>query len=135
MGDYLNSLRAKVEQEQHQTTIMKFIIAILLTAILAFLGGIYLPWWSIVPAAFIAGVLVYQSAFRSFLCGFLGILLLWSGLAWWIDSANESILSSRIAQLLPGPDTSFFVILLTGIVGGLVGGLGALMGHFLRGRK
>ena len=76
---------------------MKFFVAVLLTAILAFLGGIYLPWWSLVIAAFIAGVLIHQSAIRAYLAGFLGVFLLWAGLAWWADSANESLLSARIA--------------------------------------
>ncbi len=111
---------------------MKFIVATLLTAFLAFFGGLYLPWWSLVIAAFIAGWLVYQSAWRSFLAGFLGLFLLWSFLAWWSDSANESILSARISQLLPGPDNALFVIILTGILAGIPAGMGALTGHILR---
>lgn len=113
---------------------MKFLVAVILTAILSFLGGLFLPWWSLVIAAFIGGVLIHQSAFRAYFAGFLGVFLLWSGLAWWTDNANESILSLRIAQLFPGPDTAFFIIVLTGLVAGIVGGLGALTGHFLRKR-
>jgi hypothetical protein len=62
----------------------------------------------------------------------LGLFLLWSFLAWWSDSANESILSARISQLLPGPDNALFVIILTGILAGIPAGMGALTGHFLR---
>lgn len=113
---------------------MKFIVALLLTALLAFLGGLFLPFWSVVIAAFITGLLVYQSAIRSYFASFIGLFSLWAGLAWWMDNANESILSVRIAQLLPGPDNAIFVVLLTGFVAGLLGGMGALTGHFLRGK-
>ena len=113
---------------------MKFLIAVLLTAILAFLGGIYLPWWSLVIAGFVGGALIHQSALRAFLAGFLSLFLLWAGLAWWTDHANESLLSAKIAQLLPGPDNALFVIIFTGLLAGLTGGLGALTGHFLRRR-
>lgn len=114
---------------------MKFIIALLLTILLAFVAGLYLPWWGIAIAAFVAALLVHQSAGKSFLAGLVGLWLLWSGLAWWMDAANDSILSSRVVKLLPLPDGSIWLVLFTGLVAGLVGGMAALTAHFLRARK
>lgn len=114
---------------------MKFIISLLLTILLAFVAGLYMPWWGIALAAFVASLLIHQSAGKSFLTGFTGLLLLWTGLAWWMDTANESILSSRVVKLLPLPDGSVWLILFTGLVAGLVGGMAALTAHFLRARK
>jgi len=76
--------------------------------------------------------LVRQIAGLSFLSGFLGVFLLWAGLAWWIDSKNNSILSERIAHVLPLGGNSMLLILVTGLVGGLVAGFAALSGAYLR---
>ncbi len=111
---------------------MKFIIALLLTAILAYFGGIYFPWWTIAVAAFLVPLLIVQPPFRSFLTGFLAVFLLWAYLAWQADNANEGILSERISPLIPGPDNALFLILITGFLGGLLGGLGALTGSLIR---
>ena len=49
---------------------MKFLAALILTALLSFIAGLYLPWWGIVIAAFVVGLLVIQKAGLSFLAGF-----------------------------------------------------------------
>lgn len=114
---------------------MKSIAAIILTGLLAFLGGIYLPWWSIALAGFIIALLVPQRAGKSFLSGFLAVFLLWALLAWWIDMKNESILSKRIAEVLPLGGNSYLMILVTAFVGGLVAGCASLCGSYLRSAK
>jgi hypothetical protein len=48
-----------------------------------------------------------------------------------IDVRTNSILSTKIAPLL-GFQSATLLILLTGLVGGLVGGLGALSGQQIR---
>lgn len=111
---------------------MKLLVAIILTALLAFAGGLYLPWWSIAIAAFIVAALVHQKAARAFLSGFLGVFLLWAGLAWWIDTKNNGILSEKIAELLKLGGNSILLIIVTAFIGGLVGGFGAMTGSFLR---
>jgi hypothetical protein len=111
---------------------MKFLAALLLTALFAFIAGLYLPWWSIAIAAFVVALMVSQKAWIAFLAAFSGLLLLWSGLAFWIDNANESVLSVRIGQLLGIGDNSFLLIIITGAIGGLVAGFAAMSGSFLR---
>jgi hypothetical protein len=111
---------------------MKFITAVLLTALLAFAGGLWLGWWVIAIAAFLIAILVHQKAGKAFASGFVGIFLLWGALAWWIDMKNESILSKKIAEVLPLWGSSFLLILVTAIIGGLVAGMGALSGSYLR---
>jgi hypothetical protein len=111
---------------------MKLLVAIILTALLAFVGGLYLPWWSIAIAAFIVAALVHQKAGKAFLSGFLGVFLLWAGLAWWIDMKNNGILSQKIAELLKLGGNSILLIIVTAFIGGLVAGFGAMTGSFLR---
>lgn len=111
---------------------MKFIVATVLTALLAFISGLFLPWWGIAIAAVVVAVLVHQKAGKAFLSGLLGIFLLWAGLAWWIDMKNNGILSQRIASILPLNGNSILLIGVTALVGGLVGGFAAMTGSFLR---
>lgn len=114
---------------------MKIIIACVLTALLAFVLGLFLPWWSIAIAAFGVAALIPQKALKAFLSGFLGVFILWGGLAWWIDINNQGILSKKIAELMQIPGRPLVLILATGLIGGLVAGVAALSGSFLRQTK
>ena len=111
---------------------MKFLVATLLTALLAFISGLFLPWWGIAIAALLVALVVPQDAGKAFLSGLLGVFLLWAGLAWWVDMKNNGVLSKKIAMVLPLDGNTIYLILLTGIIGGLVAGLAAMSGSFLR---
>jgi len=113
---------------------MKLLVAIILTALLSFVGGIYLPWWSIAIAAFISVLLVPLSGGRAFLAGFLGVFILWALLAFWIDVKNEHVLSRKVAQIFPLGGSSFAIILVTAFIGALVGGFAGMSGSYLRKR-
>lgn len=116
---------------------MKFIVALVLTALTAFIAGLYLDWWSLAVAAFLIAILVHQRSGKAFLAAFLASFLLWSGLSWWIDFKNQSILSARISELIGIGNNPMLLILITGVLAGLVAGMAALSGSFLRstGRK
>ncbi len=111
---------------------MKFLTATFLTALLAFISGLFLPWWGIAITSLLVAVLVHQKAGKAFLAGLLGVFLLWAGLAWWIDMKNNGVLSTKVASVLPLGGNALLLILLTGIVGGLVAGFAAMSGSFLR---
>lgn len=111
---------------------MKLLVAIILTAFLSFIGGLYLPWWSIAIAAFISILLIPLPSGKAFLSGFLGVFILWGLLAWWIDVKNEHILSKKIAEIFPLGGSSFAIILVTAFIGALVGGFAAMSGSYLR---
>ena len=109
---------------------MKILIKIILIAALAYFAEMYFPWWSVVAVAFLVNVLIYTKGSSSFLSGFLGVGLLWFILAWNIDAANASLLSSMVSQVLQIQST-LAILVLTFLVGGLSGGFGALAGsHF-----
>jgi hypothetical protein len=111
---------------------MKLIVSILLIALLSFVAGLYLPWWWIALAAALVNVLLPLRPGMAFLSGFIAVFLLWGIMAWGIDSANGSILSQRIAQILPLEGSTVLLILVTALVGGLVGGMAALSGSYLK---
>lgn len=113
---------------------MKFFTSIILTALLGFIVGLlsFSPWWGFAITSLLVAVLVHQKPWKAFLAGFLGMFLLWAGLAWWIDIKNNSLLSVKIAAILPLGGNSYLLILVTGFVGGLISGLAALSGSYLR---
>ncbi|MHA4810248.1 hypothetical protein ACX0G9_19200 [Flavitalea flava] len=113
---------------------MKFIVSILLIALLSFVSGLYFPWWGIALAAFIVSAFIPQRPGLAFLAGFLALFLLWGLLAWGIDSGNAGILSKKIARILPLDGSPVLLILVTALVGALVGGGGSLTGSFLKQR-
>ena len=76
---------------------MKFLTATFLTALLAFISGLFLPWWGMAITSLLVAVLIHQKAGKAFLAGLLGVFLLWAGLAWWIDMKNNSVLSHKVA--------------------------------------
>lgn len=115
--------------------IAKFIVTTVLIALLSFISGLFLPWWTIAAAAFVVSALIPQQPLIAFLAGFLALFLLWGGMALVIDLANGSILSTRVAGILPLHDSSWALILVTGLVGALVGGGGSLTASYLQKRK
>lgn len=114
---------------------MRFILALLLTAVLSFLAGLRLEWWSIAIIAFLIALLIPQRIGYGFLSGFIGIFLLWAILASWIDIKNQSILSHKISELFKLGGSSILLILVTALIGGLVGGFAAMAGSSLRPEK
>jgi hypothetical protein len=111
---------------------MKFVTATTLTALLAFISGLFLPWWGIAIAALLVAVIIHQKAGKAFLAGYTGVFLLWIGLSLWINIKNTGILSGKIANILPLNGNIFLLIAITGLIGGLVAGFAAMSGSYLR---
>ena len=110
---------------------LKVLLKIGFTLILAFLFQTVFPWWSIVVASFLISLIISTKGLSSFIAGFLGIAILWFFSATIIDIKTGSILTERIAAIFSLPNT-WLLILITTLIGGLVGGFGALTGSYLR---
>jgi hypothetical protein len=110
---------------------MKFIISILLVALLSFVSCLYLPWWSIAIAAFVVTAFINQRSGKAFWTGFIGVFLLWGILAWYISSRNQHILAHKVSVVIIQSDNVPLLIILTALIGGVIGGLGALAGSYL----
>lgn len=111
---------------------MKFFVALVLTALLSFAGSLFFPWWIIAIAAFVVAAVIQQKAAASFAAGFLALFLLWAIQSLYIDIRNEHILSTKVASILPLGGSYVAIILLSAFIGGLVAGMAALTGSFLR---
>jgi hypothetical protein len=111
---------------------MKFIIAIILTALLGYAAPLYLPWWSFAITSLVVAIAIHQKPGKAFMAGFAGLCVLWGIHASILDSANDSILSEKVAYILPLGGSSMILIWITAIIGGLVSGFAALTGSFAR---
>ncbi|RYY72088.1 MAG: hypothetical protein EOO13_00765 [Chitinophagaceae bacterium] len=111
---------------------MKFIISLILIALLSVTACFYLPWWTIAIVAFIVAVLIPQKPGRSFLAGFTALFILWFAMSAWISMANENVLAHKMSMLIIKMDNPFLLFLVTAIIGGLVAGMGALTGAYLK---
>lgn len=112
---------------------MKFFLSVILIAFFSAIAGylMFMPWWAIGVASFLVTLIRGDKPGRAFLAGFLGVALFWLTVALVHDIPNEHILSSRMAALFHLPDHWLFM-LVTVIVGGLVGGLAAWAAALLR---
>lgn len=111
---------------------MRFTLSVLLIALLAYIAGLYLPWWSIAIVSFLVMLLLPQKKRFSFGAGFTAVFLLWLVLALWIDTKNESVLSKKMALVFPLGGSAILMVLVTAFVGALVAGFAALTGSAVR---
>ncbi|RRB11112.1 hypothetical protein EHT87_26875 [Larkinella knui] len=104
----------------------------LVIALLSAVAQLFLPWWVIAPVAF--GVCLWRSktGWRAFGNGFLGIAVVWFVYALSIHLQTDGILTGRMADLLFKIKAPLVLLLLTPLIGGLVGGLAGLAGQQLR---
>ena len=128
---------------------MRFILRFILVGVASYIATLYFPWWSVAIVGFLVGLILSQKVnskrrsftkprppARAFLAGFLALFILWGGMAYIMDSANESILSEKISQLIlstkeppiPGP---YIMLLITAIIGGFIGGFSTMTGNLL----
>lgn len=110
---------------------MKFLLTVLLIALLSAGAEYFMPWWSAAAVCFLVSLFVKQGAGRAFMIGFCGVGLLWLALALRADMANNHILSAKMAVLFHMPNYGLFVVV-TVVIGGLVGGLAALCGALVK---
>jgi hypothetical protein len=104
----------------------------LVIALLVFITqSLLYQWWIIAIDAFLAALLLGRSGWQSFFSGFLGVGVVWFGQAFFLNYQNEGLLMAKVAQLFQLPD-DYWLLLITGLVGGLVGGFSALSAYSIK---
>lgn len=101
----------------------KFFLNFVLSFLLAAVLSLFLPWWSVMLAALLVGLVVHLRHTAAFISPFLAISLYWLIYAWWLSSANDFVLAQKIAVLLPLEGSASLLILVTGIMGGIAAGI------------
>ncbi|MEO6151347.1 MAG: hypothetical protein ABIN95_07815 [Mucilaginibacter sp.] len=97
---------------------------------LAFISGFFLPWWFVAIISFVPALFIKTTG-KPFWIGFAGVGLAWLALALLKTLPNDNILAARVAALfhLPG---WIYILALTVLIGGLVGGSAALSGALVK---
>ncbi|RRA99000.1 hypothetical protein [Larkinella rosea] len=104
----------------------------LVIAVLSAVAQLFLPWWSIAVVTF--GVCFWRSrtGWRAFGNGFSGIAVVWFVYALLIHVQTDGILTGRMADLLFKTKMPVLLLLVTPLMGGLVGGFAGLAGRQVR---
>ena len=104
----------------------------LIILILSFASGYFLPWWVVAIAAFLAALFIGKTSGRSFWSGFIAVFVGWTVLALFKSVPNDHMLAGMVVQLFPIPHNWILLLLITALIGGLVGGMAALSGVLLK---
>jgi len=108
----------------------------LLLFLLTLLGGgaamyFSLPWFLIALVALVIGYVVRVRRRSGFWFSFLAGLFVWGGYAVYLQLINDGILAARMAGLF-GLGSGWWMVITTGLWGGLTAGLGGWTGVNLR---
>lgn len=88
-------------------------------------------WWAAAVITFFAALYLGKSAKESFWSGFFALAFLWILLALFKSIPNDHILAAHIAQMVHIPNWTM-LLLITVIIGGLVGGMASISGFLLK---
>lgn len=120
--------------ENIEGTTQDFLAGLLLALVLTLLSYFVLPMWQIiVPIGIIAG-LKAKSGKKGFFAGLGGVVIGW-GLLLGTQSAFSPIAGSAklLSQIMGlGGSVWWLIIVLTLIIGGLIGGFSGLVGAYVR---
>lgn len=90
-----------------------------------------LPWWAIAIIAFGAAVYAGYRQAQAFWSGFGAVFCVWVIIALFKSIPNNHMLATRVAALFGAPH--WLVLLgVTALIGGLLGGLSALSGLYVK---
>jgi len=103
----------------------------LIILVLSFVCSYFLPWWFVALIAFVAAYFFSKKPGKAFMAGFFAVFLAWSLLALFKSIPNDNILATRVAHLTQLPNW-ILLLIVTGLIGGLVGGMAALSGAMVR---
>jgi hypothetical protein len=105
-----------------------FAITFVLSSIFTYVG----PWWLIIIAPLLLGFFFKITQFHAFLMGGFSIIIYWGFLFILLAVKTGDSIIERVAFLLPLQGSKPGLIILTLLIGGVLGGLAALNGAFWR---
>ena len=103
----------------------------LIILLLSIAGSYFLPWWAAAIFAFLTTLFLGKTSGKSFWAGFLALFTVWVVFALIKSVPNENRLATRVSHLFH-LNNWVLLLLVTGLIGGLVGGMAALSGLLVK---
>jgi hypothetical protein len=99
--------------------------------ILGFIFGYFVGWWTLPIATAVASFYLKSSVGKAFTAGSAAGTFLWVSFAGYLDFQNGGQLSGMLTETFQMPNGAMLATI-TGVLGGLLGGFGAMTGSLAR---
>jgi hypothetical protein len=107
-------------------------MAYLIIALLNVLAYFFVPaWWPVIPISLVVSFVMIKKPGQAFLGGFTATAAVWLFFVLIQTIPNKNILAAKLAPAL-GSDSAAWLIFLTTLLGGLLGGYSAYTGYTIR---
>jgi len=103
----------------------------LLIFLLSLATSYVLPWWAVAAISFALSVYAGTRPRQAFWSGFGAIFIVWVIIALFKSIPNNHMLAKRVAELFGLPNW-LLLLFVTALIGGLVGGVAALAGFYVK---
>ncbi len=110
---------------------LKFILVFLVSILLVFFAGPFLPFWGLMIGVALIGFAVGGHAGAAFLGGALAFGIAWLAISLTVSIKTGSDLPDKMAILFGVPNSSLLWII-TALLGFVIGGFSAITGNLLR---
>jgi hypothetical protein len=110
---------------------MKFLLFTLLSALVVVFLNIVAPYWAVMIALTVLAGIIRPSAWGGFFGGGLGMGLVWLGQTVYISAVTSSTLPDKMGALM-GLGSGLNLMLLTAVLGFILGGFSGLLGVMVR---
>jgi hypothetical protein len=110
---------------------MKFLLFTLLSALVVVFLNIVAPYWVVMIAVTALAALIRPTVWGGFLGGGLGMGLVWLGQTLYISAVTSSTLPDKMGALM-GLGSGLNLMLLTAVLGFILGGCSGLLGVMFR---
>ena len=110
---------------------MKFLLFTLLSALVVVFLNIVAPYWVVMIAVTALAALIRPTLWGGFLGGGLGMGLVWLGQTLYISAVTSSTLPDKMGALI-GLGSGLSLMLLTAVLGFILGGCSGLLGVMFR---
>jgi len=106
---------------------MKFLLFTLLSALVVVFLNIVAPYWMVMIAVTALAALIRPTVWGGFFGGGLGMGLVWLGQTLYISAVTSSSLPDKMGALM-GLGSGLSLMLLTAVLGFILGGFSGLLG-------
>jgi hypothetical protein len=110
---------------------MKFLLFTLLSALVVVFLNIVAPYWAVMIALTVLAGIIRPSGWGGFFGGGLGMGLVWLGQTVYISALTSSTLPDKMGALM-GLGSGLNLMLLTAVLGFILGGFSGLLGVMFR---